>query len=269
VVSARRSQRRSSLPAPTFAGNPGDAPDANDRGSYDYSLDGTVADATVLIALLEAETGYVSVQTTANDDGEVRGQLGAADGGLSGIVPVYKHLEFHDLGVGTNTGTPQTSFNLLFDAFIDYPAATQDWPDPEDFVLTRERNGNVDTLPILRVRGNNEDWQPYPKPDMRIHLDTHDVIEDGDIVTVTMLDSGAEKLLPYGRNSAAGDLMDSWRTRCTHVISVVAFTSEPCGTPQPQPGLTDSYLTPIESAPNQDQTIGVTIERRGCPPTTV
>jgi hypothetical protein len=60
----------------------------------------------------------------------VRGQLGAAEGGLPDIVPVFKHLEFHEEGVGTNTGMPQTSFNLLFDAWIDYPEATQDWPDP-------------------------------------------------------------------------------------------------------------------------------------------
>jgi hypothetical protein len=33
--------------------------------------------------------------------------------------------------------------------------------------------------------------------------------------------------------------MDSWRTRCTVVLSVPAMTSEPCGTP-PQPGLSTS-----------------------------
>jgi hypothetical protein len=63
-------------------------------------------------------------------------------------------------------------------------------------VLIRERDGDSEELPILRVRGDNPDWQPYPKQDIRLHLDTHDVIEDGDIVTVTMLDSGASKLVP-------------------------------------------------------------------------
>ena len=254
------------LPAPTFAGSPADAPDDGDRGLYTYSLDGTVADATDLIQVLEAGLGYISIQTVANEDGEVRGQLGFTDGGLAGIVPVYKHLEFHEEGVGTNTGTPQTGFNLLFDANIDYPEATQDWPDPEDFVLTLKR-GDAEPveLPILRVRGNNDEWQPYPKPDMRLQLDGHGVIEDGDIVTIEMLDSGAAKLLPEGRNSAAGDLMESTRIRCTHVLSVRAMTSEPCGTP-PLPGLVDDLqASAIDTAPNQTQQFSVTIEQPGIP----
>jgi hypothetical protein len=62
---------------------------------------------------------------------------GTADrSGLDDIVPLYRHLEFHELGTGTNTGDAQTSFNLLFDAWVDYPEATQDWPKPDDFVLT-------------------------------------------------------------------------------------------------------------------------------------
>jgi hypothetical protein len=250
------------LPAPTSTG---DAPDATDRGLYTYSLDSTATDADALVTLLEAGTGYVSVQTTANTDGEVRGQLGAEDGGLAGIVPIYKHLEFHEFGVGTNTGGDQTSFNLLFDAWVDYPEATQDWPKPEDFRLVRERDGVAQELEILRVRGNNEAWQPYPKPDLRIHLDTHDVIEDGDVVTVTMLDTAAAKLLPDGRNSDAGNVSDSWRTRCTQVLSVRAMTSEPCGTP-PQAGLQDDFAaTPIVTAPDQTQQFSVTIEEPGIP----
>jgi hypothetical protein len=114
------------------------------------------------------------------------------------------------------------------------------------------------------VRGNNPEWQSYPKPDMRLHLDGHDVIEDGDIVTVEMLDSGAAKLLPDGRNSDADDLMESWRTRCTHVVSVRAMTSEPCGTPD-QPGVNDFAATPIATAPNQAQEFSVTIEEPGIP----
>jgi hypothetical protein len=250
------------LPAPTVTG---DAPDAADRGLYTYSLAGTATDADALVTLLEAGTGYVSVQTTANADGEVRGQLGAEGGGLADIVPIYKHLEFHEFGVGTNTGDDQTSFNLLFDVSVDYPEATQDWPKPDDFRLVRERDGVEQELEILRVRGNNEAWQPYPKPDLRIHLDTHDVIEDGDIVTVTMLDEAAERLLPYGRNTDADDVSDTWRTRCTKVLSVRAMTSEPCGTP-PQAGLQDDFAaTPIASAPNQTQQFSVTIDEPGIP----
>jgi hypothetical protein len=265
------------LPAPTFVGEAAAEPGATDRGTYTYSLDGRVQDLAYVDALGAIDAAldggglvdwYLNVHTSMNPAGEVRGQLSADatdDGGLAGIVPIYQHLEFHDLGVGTNTGTPQTSFNLIFDAWIDYPEATQDWPDPEDFTMTRERDGVVETMEIIRVRGNNEDWQPYPKPDLRLHLDTHDVIEDGDVVTVTVLDSGAAKLLPSGRNGGAADLSDSWRTRCTHVISAVAFTSEPCGTPQPQPGLVDPALSPIESAPDQEQDIEVTIEAPGLP----
>jgi hypothetical protein len=261
------------LTAPSFRGDASDTPTADDRGSYRYSLDGTVHDAALIAALDAAATGngladwYVSVQTTRNPEGEVRGQLGSAsvtDGGLASIVPIYRYVEFHELGEGTNTGEPQTSFNLLFDAWVDFLPATQDWPDPEDFELIRERDGVEEELPILRVRGNNPEWQPYPKPDLRLHLDTVDVIEDGDIVTVTMLDSGAAKLLPYGRNAAAGDVSDSWRTRCTHVISVLAMTSEPCGTP-PRAGLSGYEVTPITSAPHQEQEFSVTIEEPGLP----
>jgi hypothetical protein len=99
---------------------------------------------------------------------------------------------------------------------------------------------------------------------MRLHLDTHDVIEDGDIVTVEMLDTAAAKLLPVGRNSAAEDLTESWRTRCTRVLSVSAMTSEPCGTP-PQPGLSAFAATPILTAPHQAQQFSVTIEEPGIP----
>jgi hypothetical protein len=99
---------------------------------------------------------------------------------------------------------------------------------------------------------------------MRIHLDGHDVIEDGDVVEITMLDSGAAKLLPSGRNSGADDLSGSWRTRCTVVLSVDAMTSEPCGTP-PQPGLSDFEADRIDSAPSQTQEFSVTIEEPGIP----
>jgi hypothetical protein len=262
------------LTAPSFLGESSDPPTADDRGVYRYSLGGTVADAALVAALDEAVTGnglagwYVSVQSTLNPDGEVRGQLGSAsvtDGGLAGIVPIYRFVEFHELGEGTNTGEEQTSFNLLFDSWIDFAGVTgKERPQPEDFVMTRQRGADTEELEILRVRGNNPDWQPYPKPDIRLHLDTHDVIEDGDIVTVELLDSGAAKLLPYGRNATADDVTDSWRTRCTHVISVLAMTSEPCGTP-PQAGLSDYEVTAIESAPHRAQQFTVTIEEPGLP----
>jgi hypothetical protein len=264
------------LPAPTFEG-PGDEPgtDASDRGVFTYSLDGTVSADTDTLAALDAALRagglvdrYVNVSTVSNPAGEVRGQLHASleDGGLHAIVPLFELFEFHELGTGTNTGLPQTSFNLWFDADIAFAGETGRLrPQPDDFVLMRERDGQTVQLPVLRVRGDNPDWQPYPKKDIRIHLDTYDVIEDGDIVTVTLLDSGATKLVPVGRNADAGDLSDSWRTRCTHVLSVPAMTSEPCGTP-PQPGLSGFTATAIESAPRQEQTFSVSIESPGIPP---
>jgi hypothetical protein len=262
------------LTVPSFLGASSDAPTADDRGAYRYSLGGTVTDARLVAAVGEAAAGsglagwYVSVQTSLNPDGEVRGQLGSAsvtDGGLASIVPIYKFLEFHELGEGTNTGEEQTSFNVLFDADIDFAGDTgKTRPQPEDFVMTRERDGVSEELEILRVRGNNPDWQPYPKPDIRLHLDTYDVIEDGDIVTVELLDSGAAKLLPYGRNDTADDVTDSWRIRCTHVISVLAMTSEPCGTP-PQAGVSGYEATAIDSAPHQTQDFSVTLEAPGIP----
>jgi hypothetical protein len=96
----------------------------------------------------------------------------------------------------------QTSFNLLFDADIDYPEATQDWPKPEDFVLTRNATACVAGAPDPPGPGQQRGVAALPEAGHALHLDTHDVIEDGDIVTVEMLDSGAAKLLPYGRNSA-------------------------------------------------------------------
>jgi hypothetical protein len=263
------------LPAPTFQG-PGDEPGTGelDRGEFTYSLDGTMNTDPATLAALDAALAsgglvdyYVNVSTVRNPAGEVRGQLHKtlADGGLHAIVPLFELLEFHELGTGTNTGEAQTSFNLWFDADIAFAGETgKQRPQPEDFVLTRERDGVSEQLPILRVRGDNPDWQPYPKQDIRLHLDTHDVIEDGDIVTVTLLDGGAKKLVPVGRNATAADLSDSWRTRCTHVISVPAMTSEPCGTP-PQPGLSGYTATAIDSAPNQEQTFSVIIEEPGLP----
>jgi hypothetical protein len=262
------------LTVPAFLGGSSDTPTEDARGDYRYSLGGTVTDAELVAALEEAAAGtglagwYVSVQTTRNPEGEARGQLGGAtvtDGGLTSIVPVYKFVEFHELGEGTNTGEDQTSFNVWFDANIAFAGETgKTRPQPDDFVLIRERDGDSEELPILRVRGDNPDWQPYPKQDIRLHLDTHDVIEDGDIVTVTMLDSGASKLVPVGRNATAADLSDSWQTRCTHVISVPAMTSEPCGTP-PQAGLSGYAATPIGSAPDQNQEFSVTLEAPGLP----
>jgi hypothetical protein len=263
------------LPVPAFQG-PGDEPGAGefDRGQFTYSLDGTVNTDPATLAALDAALAsgglvdyYVNVSTVRNLAGEVRGQLHRTleDGGLHAIVPLFELFEFHELGTGTNTGDDQTSFNLWFDADIAFAGETGRLrPQPEDFVLIRERDGVSTQLPILRVRGDNPDWQPYPKQDIRIHLDTYDVIEDGDVVTVTLLDAGAQKLVPVGRNTGAPDLSDSWRTRCTRVLSVPAMTSEPCGTP-PQPGLSSYEATAIESAPNQTQEFSVTIEAPGLP----
>ena len=262
-----------SLSAPTFVGDPADEPGTgeDDRGEFTYSLDGRVMSpgfTDTLEALDAALDGgglvdwYLNVHTVHNPAGEVRGQLGAEDGGLSGIVPVFKYFEFHELGTGTITGERQTSFNLWFDADIEYAGDTgRQRPQPDDLVLTI----NGEPHPVLRVRGDNPDWQPYPKEDIRIHLDGDDVIEDGDVVEITMLDSAVEKLRPVGRNAGADDLSDSWRTRCTVVLSVDAMTSEPCGTPD-QPGLSDFEATPIHSAPHQTQEFSVTIEEPGVPP---
>jgi len=263
------------LPTPTYLGDPADEPvSGDDRDVYSYSLDGQILSPSYISTLEAIDAAlasgglidwYVNVHTTQNTLGEVRGQLGDAtivDGGLHAIVPQFEYFEFHELGVGTNTGEEQTSFNLWFDADIAFAGETgQQRPQPEDFVLTI----NGVEHEILRVRGDNPDWQPYPKEDIRIHLDTHEVVEDGDIAIVTILDSGAEKLIPVGRNSDADDLSDSWRTRCTHIISVDAMTSEPCGTPD-QPGLSGYEATPIESAPDQTQEFSVTIEEPGLPP---
>ena len=258
------------LPAPTFVGDAADEPGAGDRGLFTYSLDGTVsADSATLEALDAALNSglidwYVNVHTVHNPAGEVRGQLSGsdADGGLSAIVPQFEFFEFHELGEGTNTGEDQTSFNLWFDVDIAFAGETgQQRPQPADFVL--EINGVPHE--ILRVRGDNPDWQPYPKQDIRIHLDTHEVVEDGDVVEITLLDSGAEKLVPVGRDAGADDLSDSWRERCTVVLSVPAMTSEPCGTPD-QPGLSGFAATEIDSAPNQEQEFTVTIEDPGLPP---
>ena len=263
------------LQAPTFVGDAADEPGEADRGLFTYSLDGAVmADVDTLQTLDTALAAdglvdwYVNVHTVHNPAGEVRGQLHATaeDGGLSSIVPVFEYFEFHELGEGTITGTDQTSFNLWFDADIEFAGETgKERPQPEDFVLTRERDGQTEDLEIIRVRGDNPDWQPYPKQDIRIHLDTHDVIEDGDVVEIEMLDSGAEKLRPVGRNAGADDLSETWRTRCTVVLSVDAMTSEPCGTPD-QPGLSDFEATDIDSAPHQPQEFSVTIEEPGIAP---
>jgi hypothetical protein len=266
------------LPAPTFVGAAEDEPgdDVFDRGRFTYRLDGRVTGVDpVTLAALDAAlaadglTGwYLNVRTVQNPAGELRGQLGVGvdDGGLYAIVPQFKLFEFHELGDGTITGEDQTSFNLWFEADIAFAGASgQQRPQPEDFVLMRERDGETEELEVIRVRGDNPDWQPYPKEDIRIHLDTHDIIEDEDVVTVTILDSGVEKLRPVGRNSGADDLSESWRTRCTRVLSVPAMTSEPCGTP-PQPGLSGFEATPIDSAPHQTQELKVTIEAPGIPP---
>jgi hypothetical protein len=257
------------LPAPTFAGAAGEEPGSGegDRGRFTYTVDGAVsADRATLdelggaIAAGGTVDWYVNLATAHNPAGEVRGQLGD-DGGLADIVPQFEYFEFHELGEGTNTGEDQTSFNLWFDADIAFAGATgQLRPQPGDFVLTI----NGEEHEILRVRGDNPDWQPYPKQDVRIHLDTHEVVEDGDVAEITLSDSGAQKLRPVGRNSGADDLSESWRTRCTRIISVDAMTSEPCGTP-PQAGLADYAVTPIVSAPAQEQTFSVTIEEPGLP----
>ena len=263
------------LSVPSFVGPEGDEPGEDDRGSFTYSLDGAVtADVGTLEAIDAAvDAGgmtdwYVNVHTVHNPAGEVRGQLHGTDqdGGLSSIVPVFERFEFHELGTGTITGEAQTSFNLWFDVDIEFAGETgQQRPQPEDFELTRHRDGQSEDLEIIRVRGDNPDWQPYPKQDIRIHLDTHDVIEDGDVVEITMLDGGAEKLRPVGRAADADDLSDSWRSRCTVVLSVDAMTSVPCGTPD-QPGLSDFEATEIDSAPHQEQDFSITIEEPGIPP---
>jgi hypothetical protein len=203
------------LPAPSFVGDAADEPgtDEVDRGVFTYSLDGAVlADATSLATLDAALGGWPRRLVRERPHRPQPGRRGSRSARCIRRRslrhrPLFKYFEFHELGTGTNTGEPQTSFNLWFDADIAFAGDTgQTRPGPNDFVLTI----NGEPHPILRVRGDNPDWQPYPKQDIRIHLDTHDVIEDGDVVEITLLDSGAAEAAAL---SAATPTPTTCRTR--------------------------------------------------------